>query len=219
MNFKFGVDMAHGLPRNNIALTSRQYLFKLLFSYDAHEHESDFGTVTPQPNHRQEHAFRDWWVWEMLGALLSMGCMIAVVMLGLLLDGLSLSDWSFTMAPSTIISALVTIAKTSMLLPVAEGLSQLKWIHFSSRQRSLRELEAFDDASGGPWGSVTLVWKIKARSLLALCGAFLTIASLSMGPFAQQIVSLEYRRIPQGGAAIQVTNAYNETQYEHCKYE
>lgn len=236
MELGFDDDMLHGFPRATIALTSMRPTSESLSPYDAPEQEPGSGTATPQPHHgevrdiplqdplvgntkkksekngarapRRKRFFRDWWFWEILGALLSIGCVVAVVILGLYLDGLSLSGWTFCMAPSAVISTLITVAKTSMLLPVAEGLGQLKWVYFWIQKRPLRELEAFDEASRGPWGSMMLFWKIKARSLLASCGAFLTVLALAMGPFAQQIISVQIRTIPraEANASFSVTN-------------
>lgn len=169
--------------------------------------------ASSQTKHRSFMAriLKDSWVWEILGALLSILCMAAVVLLGLYIDDSSLSEWKLNITPGTMISALITLGKTSIMLPVAEGISQLKWIHFGTKKRPLNELEAFDDASRGPWGSLMLLWKIKLQSTLALCGAFLTIAMLAMGPFSQQIVSFRSRTIPRANAtaSILVSNAYD----------
>lgn len=144
--------------------------------------------------------------------------MVAVVILGLYIDGLSLADWTFVMAPSTVISTLITVAKTSMLLSVAEGLSQLKCMYFLTKKKPLSELEAFDEASRGPWGSIIFFWKIKPRSLLAQSGAFLTVTALAMRPFAQQIISIETRRVPRAGAnaSTLITNRLEGP--EHARY-
>lgn len=243
VDFDFGDEILDGLSRNSIALSSMRRTSELLSPYDALEQVSDSGTTAPQPHDdeardipsqdapvdnanknseedsarapRRKRFFQDWWFWEMIGALLSICCMVAVVILGLYLDGLSLSDWRFVMAPSTVISTLITVAKASILLPVSEGLSQLKWVYFWVQKRPLSELEAFDEASRGPWGSIMFFWKIKARSLLALCGAFLTVSALAMGPFAQQIISVEIRTIHRTGAnaSLLVTNMFVEKSY------
>lgn len=108
--------------------------------------------ASSQTKHRTFMAriLKDSWVWEILGALLSILCMAAVVLLGLYIDDSSLSEWKLNITPGTMISALITLGKTSIMLPVAEGISQLKWIHFGTKKRPLNELEAFDDASRGP---------------------------------------------------------------------
>lgn len=57
---------------------------------------------------------KDSWVWEILGALLSILCMAAVVLLGLYIDDSSLSEWKLNITPGTMISALITLGKTSI---------------------------------------------------------------------------------------------------------
>lgn len=39
------------------------------------------------------------------------------------------------------------------------GISQLKWIWFSNQSRSLADMDVYDRASRGPWGSFLLIAK------------------------------------------------------------
>lgn len=128
-----------------------------------------------------------WWFWELGGITLSVSCMIAILILLPYLDDLSLNDWHFLMAPNTMISTCITVAKTSMLLSVAEGISQSKWQYFKKGGTPLRELDIFDGASRGPWGALMFLRHMvtKRRALLAVLGAFVVISSLTMEPFAQ----------------------------------
>ncbi|KAJ2990716.1 hypothetical protein NUW58_g2815 [Xylaria curta] len=164
---------------------------------------------------RKVGRLRGWWLWEALSLALSISSVIAVVALAAKLDGTSLSSWTFVLSPSAIISALITVSKTSMLLPIGEGLSQIKWLYFWHRKRTLHELVAFDEASRGPWGSLMLFLPTRLKAgpqfLLALGGAFLTIATLTLGPFAQQIVALNVEMVAQHGmmASLPVSKAYD----------
>jgi len=45
-----------------------------------------------------------------------------------------------------------------MMVAVAAGISQQKWNWFSRRARVVKDLQVFDDASRGPWGSIKLVF-------------------------------------------------------------
>lgn len=176
------------------------------------EESSDHPVVPNEPQEKETDVkrrpswistyYRNWWFWELAGALLSAACIMAVVVLAYKINNSSLAAWKLPISPSTMISTFITIAKTSMLLPIAEGLSQLKWLYYwttRSKYRPLDEIEAFDDASRGPWGSLLIFFCIGFRkgSFLALLGALITVATLAMGPFAQQIVSLESRSVPQ----------------------
>ncbi|KAI0102619.1 hypothetical protein GGR51DRAFT_527087 [Nemania sp. FL0031] len=158
--------------------------------------------------------FRQWWFWEVTSLSLCVLSIIAVVILAAKLDGTLLSNWTVAVAPNTVISVLITIAKTSMLVPIAEGISQLKWSSFWLREAPLHELAAFDEASRGPWGSLLLFWPnnghFKRRPFLSLVAAFITIASLALEPFAQQIVAFKSERMERPGmeALIPVTQMY-----------
>ncbi|KAF2086180.1 hypothetical protein K490DRAFT_17586, partial [Saccharata proteae CBS 121410] len=94
----------------------------------------------------------DWWLWEIGGMILSLACMAAIIAVLPYMDNRPLSEFKLSIAPNTLISTFITIAKTAMLLPVAEGISQLKWVYFQTRSRPLDELDRFDEASRGPWG-------------------------------------------------------------------
>ncbi|KAF2138172.1 uncharacterized protein K452DRAFT_199711, partial [Aplosporella prunicola CBS 121167] len=129
------------------------------------------------------------WVWELGGMIISIGCMVTMLILLPYLDHKPVDEWHFLIAPNTMISTLITISKTSMLLTVAEGLSQLKWLYFKTAKRSLPELDIFDGASRGPWGALIFVSRMSKKTgvILPVIGSVVMIASLTMEPFAQQI--------------------------------
>jgi hypothetical protein len=61
----------------------------------------------------------------------------------------------------------------------------------SAKPRTLAQLQVFDEASRGPWGSFVLFWRTRgaAAPALALPGALITVFMLAFEPFAQQVVS------------------------------
>ena len=114
------------------------------------------------------------------------------------------------MSLNTLVAILSTLARTALLVPVASCISQLKWIYLVSASRSLRSVQVFDDASRGPWGSMELIWKLNFRSKLASWGSVITILTLMMGPFSQQL--LLYPSRPQyspTGATFHASQVYN----------
>jgi len=58
---------------------------------------------------------------------------------------------------SALLSLFVTIMKGAMAVPLAEGISQLEWSWFRSRDHELKDFVAFDEASRGPWGAGKLI--------------------------------------------------------------
>lgn len=165
----------------------------------------------PRPSQKTRF-FKDRWVGEILATIFSLGCLMAVIVLASKLNNTWLSKWTFVLQPSTLISILVTGAQSSIMLVVAEIISQSKWLYFWNARRRLNELSRFDDASRGPLGSLKLFWPGRSgiRPFLAYGGAFVTIAALAMGPFAQQIVGLRVDKVPNElrNSSVAVSNLY-----------
>lgn len=144
-------------------------------------------------------AARGWWLWEIGGAALSIGCMIAILVIIPYLHNQPLENWRLMIAPNTMISTLITISKTSMLLSVAAGMGQLKWQHFHRHTRPISELDIYDEASRGPWGALVFMFisPFHWRDMVAILGAFVMLSSLTMEPLAQQLLSFQTRYIVQ----------------------
>jgi hypothetical protein len=164
----------------------------------------------------QARYFKDRWLWEMISMMFSVACIIAVVILASRLHRTLLSNWTFLLQPSTLISLLVTAAQSSMMLVVAEVISQLKWIHMSlPRAQPLADLNIFDSASRGPLGSLSLIYRWRPPMImmcsLVYTASMITVTALAMGPFAQQIVSIQDISEPQENvnSTIAVSNHYN----------
>lgn len=151
--------------------------------------------------------------------LLSISCMIAIIATLPYLSEHPLSDWQFLLAPNTMISTFITVMKTSMLLVVNEGMGQLKWAYFMADAHPIAELQRFDVASRGPWGSLTLLLHADRKRALASVGAIITIAALAMDPFGQQIITFETRYIPRDDTNAALPVAYacdNPCELDHC---
>lgn len=85
-----------------------------------------------------------------------------------------------------------------MMNPVVECISQLKWLWFVRKQK-LIDIQAFDDASRGPTGSLILIGKLRGLHLVLL-GAAIAVCSTAFGAFAQQVVTYPLRSHPFGNA-------------------
>lgn len=172
-------------------------------------------SITPTPSGKHaasqwRRRLHGWWYWELSGVALSIGCIVAIVAILPRLDNKPLARWNFIMAPNTFISTFITVAKTSMLLAVAEGMSQLKWLYFQEDTRSLARLDTFNDASRGPWGSLRFLMSRKGTKnvFLASLGAIIVFIALAMEPMAQQIVGFETRDVPVFGSHGEIPIAY-----------
>lgn len=136
-----------------------------------------------------------WWYWELACILLGICCKFAVVVILCTVDRTALDAWNFPIQPNSLVSVFMTVAKSSLLLPVAECISQVKWIQFEHAPHHLIRLQEYDEASRGPWGSFQLLFSWKTGSFLAYAGAVLTTMVLALEPFTQQIITYPSRLI------------------------
>ena len=56
------------------------------------------------------------------------------------------------------------------------------------------DLSIYDDASRGPMGALSFMWRCRKSSIAAYVGCAITIMALTIDPFSQQILS--YNTIP-----------------------
>lgn len=78
-----------------------------------------------------------WWT-EIISAIFSVLCIIAMVVVLVEFDGKQLSNWVWVISPNAVISVLSTASKATMILPVAECISQLKWIYLNRHGQKSR---------------------------------------------------------------------------------
>jgi hypothetical protein len=136
------------------------------------------------------------WLLEILSWLFSALCMAVAIGVLIYLKDEPLSKWQLAeRTPLTLnafISILSKMAGAALLLPVSEALGQLKWSWFLEHSKQMWDFEIFDNASRGPWGSMLLLIRTKAKALAAL-GAVIMLASLALDPFFQQVVDFPDR--------------------------
>lgn len=150
----------------------------------------------------------DWWTLELASSVLSIGSTIAIVAILAQFDNKPLDSWRLSIQPNTVVSVLSTVAKSSLFLAVAECISQQKWLYYHSpRLRSFGKFDLFDQASRGPYGAIQLLFSIK--SLPAILGALVTLLSLGMDPFTQQIISFQQESLNLGSNRAQVALSRN----------
>ena len=133
------------------------------------------------------------WKYELLSMIVSVGALLATVAVLFAFDGKPMSRWKAIAQPNTVVSALSTLAKSSMLMVVGQILGQFKWQHFENRPRRLMDFEIFESASRGPWGALELLYHVHWRALAGSVGAVITVLAVGMDPFAQQVIQFESR--------------------------
>lgn len=190
----------HGIPDHGHA-THTERLLGISSALSSEEQDSVASkeqTVLQQqydpPKRLGSFHFRDW-SWEIVSAVFSAACVVAVLVVLKVYQERSLSSWHFVhdITLNTLIALLSTLSRTALIVSVASCLSQLKWIYFLRSPRSLQEMQIFDDASRGPWGSLELIWSLGFKTKLATWGSLIMILSLTMGPLSQQLLSYPSR--------------------------
>lgn len=106
------------------------------------------------------HILLSWWP-EIIWCVFAVGLLAALIGLLKAFDGKPAPEWFVSL--NTVVAAISTICRAAMVIPVSEGLSQLKWNAFVRSQRPLNDLKTFDQASRGPFGSLILLSKARGR--------------------------------------------------------
>jgi hypothetical protein len=132
-----------------------------------------------------------WWWWEIMAVIICIASTSGLVVLLKSIDNTPLRQWLLPIQPNSLIAVLTTINRAALLAPAASCISQLKWRHFVSAPRRLTDLQAFDAASRGPWGSLLFLFQVSSpvKALVTVGFAFLTILTLGIDPSAQQLLA------------------------------
>ncbi|KAF2474999.1 uncharacterized protein BDR25DRAFT_384460 [Lindgomyces ingoldianus] len=147
------------------------------------------------------------WLLEIICWSTSAICMGAIVGILLYYRDRKLPQWPGNLTLNTMIAILSKVASASLILPTAEALGQLKWSWFQSGSKKMWDFEIFDNASRGPWGALLLLIRTKCKTLAAL-GAAVTLLSLALDPFFQQVVDFPPRWTLQGNSSIPKVTRY-----------
>jgi hypothetical protein len=106
------------------------------------------------------------WISEILWFLLSILCLAAVAAVLKIYDGRPFSDWPLAISLNALVAFLTALCQAAFAVPVLEGLAQLKWNWFARADRSLTDLQLFDDAGRSPVGAARLLVTARGRSVI-----------------------------------------------------
>lgn len=104
-----------------------------------------------------------------------------------------------------VVSVLATIPKSALLFMVAACICQPKWPWYHI-QRNLNDLQLLDDASRGPLGSIKLLFTRIIQSITSI-GALITVLTLALDPFLQQLISYPIKEIYTDSTLASVSRA------------
>jgi len=141
------------------------------------------------------------WAFEIMAVAIGLGAVAAIVGVVAKYNGHALPDWPYSITLNALIALLATFANAAMSVCLSSGLSQAKWIRFKQTSAPLSDMEAFDDASRGSWGSIKLLATARG-GFLGSFGAIVAVIGLALGPFAQQIATYKIRNVESDFGAI-----------------
>ena len=161
-----------------------------------------------QPKGAKTQSIAKAWVWEAASYLLALAALVAIIVTLKTQDRKPLPKWPRLITINSLVSVFTSILKASMIMPIAEGIGELKWLWFS-QPRLLNDMDHFDEASRGPEGSLKLLFRLP-KALLPCLGAAITICALAIDPFTQQIIQY-YSCLEPGNDLAQIRRSNNYT--------
>lgn len=145
-----------------------------------------------------------WWWWEIMAVTICIASAAGLVALLKSIDNTPLRQWNLPIQPNTAIASLTTVNKVALLVPAASCISQLKWRHFLDAQRSLADLQLFDGASRGPWGSLIFLLQVSSpiKALVTVGFSLLTILAIGLDASAQQLLRFPTQEMEVGDGSV-----------------
>ncbi|KAF5018073.1 hypothetical protein F66182_9972 [Fusarium sp. NRRL 66182] len=184
-------DMNEPLVRPSDAFSSRTTTSG--YAKLPHGKQAGASTLDPGGSKRRRsmaQVLRSWWA-EIAWSLLATGLLICLIGLLGAYNEKPVPEWASDVSLNTAVAVIATVCRASMVIPVSEGLSQLKWNAFAQSQRPLVDLYIFDQASRGPLGSLILLSKTRGRLLgVSTLAALILISGLATSPLTQATILL-----------------------------
>ncbi|KAJ4022713.1 hypothetical protein NW752_000077 [Fusarium irregulare] len=154
------------------------------------------------------------WAFEFTLLLIAVAVFAGILVILKKYNNKEVPDWeNLGITLNTLISILATALRAIISLIAYELLAQTKWDWISVSFRPLPQLQLFDNASRGVYGSLRLLPIVAHRQPVALGAAVLAILSLGIGSFTQQSVQTYQRRVSvpaeRGSATITVSKTAN----------
>ncbi|KAL6918855.1 hypothetical protein FSST1_002881 [Fusarium sambucinum] len=154
------------------------------------------------------------WLAEFIWCALALSFFAALVAVLFHFDNHPLPEWPLGLTVNTLIALLSTVCRAMVIVPIEEGLSQLKWNWFATGRRPLKHLHDFDQASRGPWGAMCLVPKTRGGFIYFSSVAALVWATGIATSFVTQS-TITYRPenilVPNGTASVQVSRSFPQS--------
>lgn len=155
----------------------------------------------------------DWWLWELGALIVSVVALIVLIAILRKYEGKPTPRWSLHITINALISVCSIIFKGTMIVPIEDSISQIKWIWFRRKRNSLKGMEVFDRASRGVEGSACLLFSRQALSLASI-GAVITVLTVASDPFFQQLVDYPTQSVAIDRNGTQKAELLRAVRYE-----
>lgn len=132
------------------------------------------------------------WIGETIALVFSAACLVAIAGIMAAYDGSSAPQFPYGLALNAIASIFAAASKSALICAVAAAISQLKWLRFVTKSRSLEEMNSIDEASREPLGSLIILPRFYQMPLVSI-GALITIVAIAFDPFVQQVFKYPVR--------------------------
>lgn len=86
---------------------------------------------------------------------------LAIAVVLAIYDNNDLPSWPLGITLNVYLAFFTSVAKVNLIVPIMEGLGQLRWNWFASAPRKLTDFELFEQASRSAWGSLRLLVSFK----------------------------------------------------------
>jgi len=156
----------------------------------------------------REPRMSKWWILEAFALLVSTSSLLSLTAVLTIFNGRAASDWNGPVSLNAVVSILATVARSSLIFPLTNGISQWKWMSLRMHEQPLISLQHYDEASRGVWGAVKLLVRPSYASFASL-GALVVAVAAAFEPFAQQGVSYPSRDVVVGQAFLPRSSYYN----------
>ncbi|KAF5985307.1 hypothetical protein FBULB1_2965 [Fusarium bulbicola] len=130
-----------------------------------------------------------------------------------------LPDWNgktgAVVTLNALIAVIATIFRAIISFVALEVLAQLKWDWIAKTFRPVGDVQRYDDASRGAWGSLMLLPVVFKRQPQAIIAVIVVVASLAIGPVTQQAIQPQYcaQVAPDRLATITVANELDDDRF------
>ncbi|KAJ3549027.1 hypothetical protein NM208_g727 [Fusarium decemcellulare] len=175
------------------------------------------------PSRRQKRRGNIFLTWSLELALLLLAAGLLAALFAILYthDHHEMPNWDNSnngITLNALVALLATIYRAALGYVALQVMAQLKWNWVTAQFRPMLDVQRFDDASRGAWGSIQLLPLVALRQPLAVATIAIVVASLAIGPITQQTIQTYYcsRAVaarPAQTALIAVANRIDNTIY------